>query len=999
MKNLSSERREWMIRTYSRHTITLASVFILFVFAGVCKAQAQESALLRIKGVVVDTNDPPTPIAGVAVLIKGTTKGVSTDSDGFFSIEAARNDILEFTFLGYQSTEHRVTKSVVSLNIAMKEETNLLNEVVVVGITKQQRTQIASAVGSVDVKNFTSKPITRLSQALQGGTTGILVTQGSGLPGGDAASIKIRGVASLLGSDPLVLVDGVEFDMDKIDPATVENITVLKDAAAASMYGTRAANGVILVTTKRGQVGKLDISYNGYYGIQNLLNKPDFVDAASYMEMVRTAQLGEGSTSPTYSLDDIRITREGTDPIRFPSTNWYDHIMRSHSSIQEHAVSASGGSMTTRFAISAQYQKQDAIVRHKDSGFQRYNVRANTTTNLTKRLMVYMDLFACREEQTEPFQGTSGILDRMYRAFPTLNAKFPAVEGFHEPLYGLFNENNNPLMLLEQGGRIKKIRDEMFVNVRPSWNINDEFSVKAQFGYRLAGGTNLKDRESFLIYDYFNLENTPLELTTSKSVEFSTRLSYYTLGGSLEYVKEIKDHRITAIVGYAQELETRVTSSRADDRALRSYYGKVYYSWKNKYLFEAGIRRDGSSIFGPGQKWGNFPSVAVGWNIEKEAFMRNFKFLDQFKIRASWGKLGNNKIDPYQYQANINASNGVELVSANPAITWEKVTILDVGADISLFGQKLDITFDWFKKYVDDLIIDVLPTMSSGLLQMPANVGRAEVQGFELGVGFNHNFNENVSLGLNVGYSYNKSKWIEVTNDQIVKGINVHKKGYAIKEYYGYVTDGLLTQEDLDDRLPLLGGYDKSGNPNSQQPGDIHYVDTNGDGEVTDADRVPLGSIDPTSTYYANLTFRYKNLDFEAMANGVGNVCVMYGTAMRQSLNITQGATPQQINSDYWTANNLGAKYPRLTTVPGNNSLVSDFWRINGAFLRVKYLQIGYTSPWLAKKIRLQRVRFYVNVQNPFTFTKVKLIDPETKGDQTTHPLFRTFSVGLNLNF
>lgn len=325
----------------------LELVLLLFVGLHAAAVKAQNSESLRIKGIVVDSNDPPKPLVGVTILIKGTQKGVSTDAEGFFAIEAPKDAILEFRYLGYLPVEYRVTKSTASLNISMKEETNELNEVVVVGITKQQRTQVASAVGTIDVKNFTSKPITRLSQALQGGTTGILVTQGSGLPGGDAASIKIRGVASLLGSDPLVLVDGVEFDMNKIDPATVESITVLKDAAAAAMYGTRAANGVILVTTKRGQVGKLEVSYNGYYGVQSVINKPDFVDAATYMEMVRTAQLGEGSTAPTYSVEDIRITREGSDPLRYPSTNWYDRIMRSHSSIHEHAISASGGSMTT----------------------------------------------------------------------------------------------------------------------------------------------------------------------------------------------------------------------------------------------------------------------------------------------------------------------------------------------------------------------------------------------------------------------------------------------------------------------------------------------------------------------------------------------------------------------------------------------------------------------------------------------------------------------------
>lgn len=951
--------------------------------------------LLDIRGVVVDTKDPPTPLVGVTVLVQGTVRGTTTDAEGFFSIKAKHGDVLTFSFIGYTGKEYRVNKSVANLSIAMEEELTSIDQVVVTGMTSQQRKHIAASVGAVAPSNFENKPITRLSQALQGGTTGILVTQSSGLPGGDGATIKIRGVASLLGSDPLVLVDGFEFDMDKLDPSTVESVSILKDAAAASIYGAKAGNGVILITTKRGSAGKVSVSYNGYFGIQQPIYLPDFVDGATYMEYINEANRNTTGVDK-YTPEQIRITREGSDPIHYPSTDWMKETMRETAPIHEHNFTVSGGNTTARFALSAQYLNQDGMYKVMDNGFERLTVRANTTVNLNKDIMMFVDMFVGRDTQRQPETMNKTILDYIYLAPPTLVSKYPRKEG-QKPgydYYGVYFEWMNPLANLERGTQVESVRDYVTINARPTWHIIPGLTLKGQVGYRIASGMDKKDRNAYVFLDYFS-GNESGTFGAVKSATYTMRTSYWMVGATLDWTKEFGNHRINILGGWNEEVDRR---NGWDDVALLSFFGKAYYSYKDKYLAEVGIRRDGSSLFGDGHKWGNFPSVAVGWNVNREPWMQNARFIDNFKIRASYGMLGNNNVALYRYQTIIDNS-GNEIVNGNPDLTWEKVKILDAGVDLSLFGQKLEVTFDWFRKVTDDMIVNVPSTPSSGLLAAPMNVGKAEVKGYEIGVGFNHSFTKDIDFSINLGYSYNKSKWLEITNDELINGNTIYRKGHAIKEYYGYQADHLLTQDDLDFRVPIIGGYD--GATTAQLPGDIRYVDTNGDKVITTDDRVPLGDQDPHSVYYGNLSFRWKNLDFDMQVNGVGYVPIFYQGLISNPLDPEYGGTPQRWHLDHWKAENpdRNAKLPRVTTDPGNNALLSTFWKENGAFVRIKYMQLGYNFKALAKKIHAGNFRVYVNVQNPFTFTKVELIDPETKGTHTTYPMFKTYSVGLNVNF
>ena len=950
--------------------------------------------LLSVRGVVVDTKEPPTPLVGATIIVKGTPTGTTTDGSGFFSLKAKKGDMLVVSYLGYQTKEVRVNASVSNMSIALAEDATALEQVVVTGMTSQAKVKVASSVGIIENTNFTNKPITRLSQALQGGTTGVFVSQSSGMPGGDGAKIKIRGVASLLGSDPLVLIDGFESDMDKLDPSTVESISVLKDASAASMYGAKAGNGVIVITTKRGTAGRVQVGYNGYFGVQQPLYRPDFGDAVDYMNYYNAASVNSGA-SPSYTDIMIETTRNGSDPINFPNTDWTKETMREFTNIQEHNLSVSGGNTTARFALAAQYMSQDGIYKYMDNGFERLSVRLNTTINLSKTLFTYVDAFVNRDVQRQPNTTNTSLIDFIYRTPPTVAGIYPRKEGQREDMvyYGIYQTVQNPLYNLQKGIKREEFKDYVTLNIRPTWYIIPELVLKGQVGYRLSSGLTRRTRPAFQLIDYFT-DDIVFDSGKMSETSYPNRQSYWTANLMLDWNKDFKNgHTLNLIGGWSSEYDMR---NAWDVVTLVSFFGKAYYSYDNRYMLEISARGDGSSLFDKGHKWGFFPSAAVGWNIANESFLKDAKWLNTMKLRLSYGKLGNNHVNPYKYQSLVSSS-GNETVNGNPNLTWEVVSIWNAGLDLSFFDNQLDLTVDVFRKKTTDLIVNTPSTLSSALLNSFQNAGDAKVDGFEISAGYNHNFNKHTRIGFNAGYSYTKSKLTRVINSKIVSGDRIYQQGRAITEYYGYVADGLLTQRDIDDNYPIIGGYNSASL--SQQPGDVKYVDMNGDGIINDSDRMPIGRVDPESVYYMNLSFSWKNLDFEAQANGVGSVPVFYTNLISNPLDGDNGGKPQRWHFDYWTEDHQTARFPRPTLQAGNNGLFSTFWRENGAFLRVRYIQLGYSCPWLAKKIRAESIRIYANVQNPFTFTNVELIDPESKGTYSTYPMFRTYSVGLNVRF
>jgi len=952
---------------------------------------------LSIRGVVVDTADPPLPVLGATVYVKGTDKGVVVDQSGFFSIEVNKNDVLVVSCMGYKDVEYRVTRSVANASIALPEDVNVLEQAVVTGMTSQQRKHIASAVGIVDNSQFTNKPVTNLSQALAGGTTGLLVTATSGDPGGDNASVKIRGVASLLGTSPLVLVDGFEFDMNKLDPATVESVVILKDAAASSIYGAKAGNGVVLITTKRGTAGKVKVNYNGYGGVQTPMYMPDIADSWDYMSYVNEYLTTNGQ-APQFTAEDIQMSKSGTDPINYPNTKWKDLVIKDNTFITEHNLSVSGGNTTARFAISAQYLHQDGVYKVQQNGFDRITVRANTSVNITKTVTLFFDTFVGRDVRKYP---SSNFINQLY-AFPTtVVAKYPRKEGVDRDYYGLYYQSTvNMLAELEHGTKVTTTRDYISINCRPQWEIIPGLNLKGMFAYRLSTGMDLKDQDPYVFFNYYT-EDEMATYSAVKSVSYTTRSNFWQTGLSLDWVKQYGDHRINLLGGVQSELNQK---TGWDNVALTSFYTKAYYSYKDKYLLEAGFRADGSSLFTGKNKWGYFPSVAAGWNISKEEWMKDVRPISNLKLRASFGMLGNNGVDPYSYQSLISASTGLETKNGNPDLKWETVKLYDVGIDMSFFGYKLDFTADAYWKDVNDLIMKIPATLSSGLISSPTNVGRAEVKGIELALAYHQDITDDLRIGASIGYTYQRSKWLYIPGGSMVAGNTIYKEGHALKANNFYVTDGLLTQEDLDNHVAIWGGYPDSGET-AQKPGDIKYVDINGDGTIDENDRTAVGDQEPHHIYYANFNLKWKGFDFDMQLTGQGNSNRFYYGYYIQPLGTSGSGAVQKWQLNHWTEENPdpNAARPRLSAVGSYNELLSTFWMYNGSFARIKYIQIGYNFEKWAKAIRANMLRIYVNAQNPFTFTSNKILDPEISSNggmvTSTYPMFRTYTVGLNIGF
>ncbi len=956
-----------------------------------------------IQGQVFEKSEPPYPLIGVTVMLKGQPIATVTDQGGYFSIKAKRGDILTFSYLGFIPAEFVVTREIKNLNIALTEDIQSLEEVVVTGFSEEKRLNSISSIATLDVsKNIMGKPITSLSQALQGGITGLAVTQSSGLPGADAATIKIRGISTLGESDPLVLVDGVPMDMNNLDPTTIESVTVLKDAAAAAIYGARAANGVIVIKTIRGNPGKVSVSYNGYYGVQQATYLPEFIDAAGYMEMVNAANTNIGG-DPTYTQEQIDLTRQGADPYTYPNTDWADFLF-GDGSLQSHSVSVSGGSSVARFAVTVNYLDNQGLI--EKTYHNRLNIRANTSVSLKENLSVDMDFNSYRTNRHEAmYRGdayVSSVIGFMYSTPPNTVPRYPLKEGSDIVYYGNRPEQRNPAALIDRGGRREVLEDNVSINIAPRWEVVPGLILRGQYSYRISSGAYNDKRKAYNFFDYNS--GALLETWSSINTAGKERSSYYYIGTTAEYTLEKGKHRIFSIIGANQEL---TNDGDWDEWSMRSFFGKINYTFDRRYLLEGTIRGDGSSRFGPGNKYGYFLSVAAGWNLHEESFMKSFKNLNNFKLRASYGLLGNENIGLYQYQTLISSSNGNETVYGNPDITWETVHMLNAGFDLGLF-RSLNITFDYYDKLTKDMIINPPISYIGGISSAPLNSGEVRNRGWELDVNYNKTFRD---FGLNIhgGLSRNKNKIESLFGGPYDNGGTVNMVGHALNSYYVYPTDGLLQETDFSkdgngDWIPNEGIVIFDG----QQPGDIKYLDVSGpdgvpDGKITTADRVVRGNDQPDFNYFANLTFNYKNWDFEVLFQGVSGVDAYYSEPYSFGLNIEgDGQTPLAVQSDYWTPTNTGARYPRMApnSTYGNNNQRSDFWHFDAGYCRLKYIQLGYTfNQMKLRNLGISKIRLYVNAQNPWTLTSDDLVDPESRGQKSSYPLVKTYSLGVSVNF
>lgn len=955
-------------------------------------ASPSEDSTYLIRGRVYDMHEPPQALPGVTIRVKDNNSlGTTTDADGYFTFRAKKNAVLVFTQMGYLAQEYTIIRSHNALNISLKENVAALDEVVVVGLSEQQRKHIASSISSVNIAQQTNgKPITALSQALQGGVTGLQVTQNSGLPGGDAAVIKIRGISTLNASNPLVMVDGVPMDMNYIDPVTVESVTILKDAAAAAVYGARAANGVILVTTKRGVAGRVAVTYDGYYGVQSPSSMPKLVEAPEYMRMFNEAQVNAGN-APFYSEEDIQHTEAGDDPVKYPNTDWQKEILNRAAPITSHSVGVSGGNSLARFALTANYQNQQGMIPLNHSN--KYNIRANTSITLNKKFLVYMDMLAIKRNTFYPNRpnGNDGnrILEDIFRVPPTILPKYPAKDGA-PVIYGRYVDIVNPVAYAEHGGKAANEYGQSSINLQPKWEVLPGLNLRGQFSFRLNSDVTRTTRDNYYFFDYYTGK-----LVQTWGVQRSAsmgRTTYYYAGVTADYTYDLKDHHFYLMGGYSQEENN---SGNWDVNSLLSFYGKVNYSYKDKYLLEGAIRTDGSSRFGPGHKYGTFPSVALGWNVHKEPFMAPVSFINNMKLRASYGRLGNENIDPYQYQNMISATDGVESVFGNPDITWETVDMLDLGLDLALLQSKLELTFDFYNKTTNGIILWPPVSYVGGMGIPPINAGRLRNKGVELSLNYNGRIGKDITVSVRPGVSYNNNTFLTVKGGPYIDGRTINKEGYALNSLYGYKTNGLLQAADFKpDGTPLVPVIANA------KPGDIRYLDQNGDNIIDGNDQTVIGNPTPRADFFANFRITYKKWELEMLLQGVSKNDAVLAGMLAYPLDMSfDGGVPTKYYADnYWTPERTNARFPRLTTTPDINKLSSDFWIQNGAYIRMKYIQLGYNfSSTTLKRIGVNGARVYVNAQNPFVFTSMKLVDPESQGNQWTYGIMKMYTAGVSI--
>ncbi len=1000
-----------------------------------------------VSGKVTDSDGSPLP--GVSVIIKGTTQGMITDARGSYSFTAVSSDAtLVFSFVGMKTQEIPIAGKAF-IDIIMFEETVGIEEVVAVGYGVQKKVNMTGSVSAISYgENMENRPITHLSQAISGNASGIMVSQSSGQPGSDGATIRIRGVGTLNNSDPLIIIDGDVSSMNNVNPEDVASISILKDAASAAIYGSRAANGVIVITTKKGKSGKTRINYNGSYGVQEATNlfKP-VTDYATYMGLMNKINKADNPSAPDlFSQTTIDTWKNATDREAYPNNDWMKVIF-GKGVIQKHNLSVSGGDEKTTFFLSGSYLHNKGIM--DNTKYKNYSTRINLDHQLNKDIKIGASISADWRDTEEPIDPVTLI----YYGANSVPGQTPQKIVDGEVRYGGGNTSEesssvaNPLQYLNtwfypQVGKYyrSKIYAEINLLKNLKWMVNGnvEYYNKQSKQYKLSGPVQWRWNFNTNTVTSKN-DDQPSTLTQSSSEQFVSSLY-----STLNYAKKFNNHDVNVLVGASREAQDNknfsgqiqkfpsndtwelgagllspVVSGNSSGFRLESYFGRVNYNFREKYLFEANFRYDGSSRFASGNRWGLFPSFSGAWALSKEEFFSklNLSFLNSMKIRASWGQLGNQQIDLYQYMdlyspgqdytIGGNLSAGLAPTAlANPGITWETTTTTDIGADVSLLGSKINMTVDWYKRRTEDILVRMpLSSLYGGLTAPYQNVGIVENKGWEIELEHKNKIGD-LSYSLSGNLTTVNNNVVYLQGDPKVTqslGNNTYiMQGQPYGIIYGYRAMGTFKNTDE------IAAWATQKTNKANKPGDLKYEDVSGpdgvpDGVINANDRVILGSNIPDFYYGFSTGIDYKGLNLYLLFQGIYGAKryysnLWYTTAIRYG---------REINSyflDSWSAENPDSNIPRLTLdTNGDNTQVSSFWVQNVSYLRLKDVQLSYTIPatWL-KTTFISKLQIYANAQNLFTWTSFNGLDPETANYtqyQVEYPNVRIISFGINASF
>jgi TonB-linked SusC/RagA family outer membrane protein len=1007
------------------------------------KEPAMETIVLQpsrtIRGIITDERNEP--VIGANIIIKGTTTGTTSDVDGHFNLSTTLSDpVLVISYVGYLTQEIVTGKSDRPILVQLSESDQALEEIVVVGYGRQKKVNLSGAVAQIDSKVLSNRPIQNISSALQGLMSGVTVLSGQGRPGEDGATIHVRGVGTLNTASPYILIDGIESGtLNSIDPNDIENISVLKDASSAAIYGSKASNGVILITTKRGKTGEPQINYNGYAGIQQPTQMIERISSADYATLLNKALLEDGKAE-RWSADDIRKFQDGSDPYGHPNTNWYDLAYRNGLQ-HHHNVNVSGGAEKVHYMASVGFLQQKGILPNAER--QQFNGRTNLDIKLSDRLTVRMNMAYIKNDYKDPTNSYVG--DGSDQIIRQLNLIAPWIPYKNEDgSYGTVSDGN-PIAWLDLDQTVDRYNQNFSGILAADYRLFNGMTATLQGSYV----SNSQHYKSFLKDIQYNPNKYHGPNTLDERYYLWDRTNFDAL---LNYDRRLGWHGVKVLMGWHTEkynyienrmnrknfpnndltdlnagaVSTQTNSGYTRSLAMLSGFGRVNYDYADRYLLEVNFRADGSSRFAPGNRWGYFPSFSAAWRVSEESFAENLKenWLNNLKIRASWGLLGNqdalnsdatNDYYPYLNTYNLGASYpfGGSLYSGYyqsnyhiETISWEKARTYGVGIDFAIF-KHIDGSIDFYDRKTTGIIMDVPAPEEFALGSYKDNVGEMQNRGIELSVNYHHHWND-WQLSVTGNFAYNKNEILNLGGvERMIDGYSINQIGKSISSFYVYQADGFFQSQDEADAFAAQYNRE-TGTTMFTRPfkaGDIRYVDTNNDGKINGDDRVICNSTNPAYIYGLHLNLGYKNFDFATIFTGAAKVARIYNVEVFGAF---RGDTshPASIWLDAWTSENKDAKMPRIWNDVNSNSypqnVMSTFWLQNTSYLRLKNLQIGYSLPsqWI-KSGGISRLRVYYSAENVFTIDALPIkLDPETSSERgSSYPLIKTHSFGVNITF
>lgn len=1009
-----------------------------------------------VSGVVYDSDG--LPVIGAGVMVKGSLHGTVTDEDGRWTLELEDDNVtLEISSMGYQSQSVAV-KGRSDFTVTLTSDTQYLDEVVVVGYGTQKKVNLTGSVSMVTSEDMASRPVSNMSSGLQGLLPGVTVVNASGQPGASGTTIRVRGVGTIGNANPLILIDGIEGDLSTINPEDIESVSVLKDAASASIYGARAANGVLLVTTKKmndnpgAAKDNAKVTFGAYAGIQTPTRLPQMCDAIEFMTLDNEARQNVG-TAIGWLEDSFKKVTDNTDPNYFANTDWLDEVLNSYAPQQNYSLSLNGGIGSSGYMLSYRYFDQKGLTVGSSTGEQRHNVRFKMNTKLIDRLTLSSNISYTSRKVTSPINSLTSGGGAIYNAMRIApNAPVRYTDGTWA--YG--GGNTNPVAILNDGGRSNVSTEEfsllevLKLDILKGWDVTATYNLTSTNGYKdilkkTITFVNPEDKSVNVYASPNSLKNVDLKNVQQTFIiqsNFDITFGKHNVSGVAGMSQEWYEARMfeASRTNLSTEFEptlnlgdpsTMSNNATYSSWALRSGFGRVSYNYDERYLLEANIRYDLSSRFHKSVRGGWFPSVSAGWRISEEHFMSFAKsIVDNLKIRGSWGMLGNQYVgsSDYPYMSVLEAfTSGLSLIGtsastgyapstlANPNLTWEHIKMVNAGVDVALLQNRLTMSFDWFNKDTEGILLKLNYPAQIGPKPSEQNAGKVNNRGWEFDLNWRDQRGE-FYYGIGFNISDVKNKIVDLAgNAPDLSGYQIRMVGYPIDAFYGYKAIGLMTPEDFKisdtqnhnyslPKVPVILG-------NDYQPGDIKYEDISGpdgkpDGRITpEYDKVVLGSNIPRYTYTVRGDLGWKGIDFSFVIQGVGK-CDGYleGTARHAFQDMA--AYPQKVHLERYnvvTNPDPDALYPRLTYNTGfNQNTFSTYWMENASYMRLKNVQIGYTFPekWM-KKARVDNLRVYLSGDNLLTVSDFfYAYDPETpvsKGGY--YPQVKTVVLGLNITF